>query len=368
MNILILSWRGPKHPNSGGAEIATMEHAKAWVKKGHSVTLFTSSFKDAKRTEILDGVNIIRFGNQFLSVHFLAFIWYIFETHQKFDIVIDQFHGIPFFAPIYVKTKVIAYIHETAIEVWGRNELKKPFNIIPAIVGPVFEPLVFKLYKDIDFITVSDSTQNDLIAFGIKRFRIHVVQNGITKVKVKEQKRGKLLTYLGALAKDKGVEDAINVLAEVLRKDTGWEMRILGKGDNNYLKILKYKARKLGVEQSLKFEGYVTEKKKFETLARSFCLVNPSIHEGWGLVNIEANAVGTPVFAYKVKGISDSVIDGKTGMLFEKGDYRQMALEIIKLSQNKDKYESISKYCKRSSEKFSWERSTAESTLLIESL
>ena len=33
MNILILNWRDPKNPKSGGAEQVTMEHAKAWVKK-----------------------------------------------------------------------------------------------------------------------------------------------------------------------------------------------------------------------------------------------------------------------------------------------------------------------------------------------
>ena len=51
MNILILNWRDPKHPNAGGAEIVTREHAKAWNKAGHSVTWFSSFFKDAKENE-----------------------------------------------------------------------------------------------------------------------------------------------------------------------------------------------------------------------------------------------------------------------------------------------------------------------------
>ena len=38
--ILILNWRYPKNPLSGGAEKVTLEHASSWVKKGMDVTEF----------------------------------------------------------------------------------------------------------------------------------------------------------------------------------------------------------------------------------------------------------------------------------------------------------------------------------------
>ena len=71
MHILILNWRDPKNPKSGGAEIVTLEHAKAWVKKGHNVTWFTSKFKGSKDTEKIEGINIVRRGN-FLTVFLIA--------------------------------------------------------------------------------------------------------------------------------------------------------------------------------------------------------------------------------------------------------------------------------------------------------
>ena len=78
--------------------------------------------------------------------------------------------------------------------------------------------------------------------------------------------------------------------------------------------------------------------------------------------------MGTPVFAYKVRGITDSVINGKTGILVDRGDYRQIAIEIIKLFNDPERYDQFSKNCKKWSEKYSWEESTRESTLLIDSL
>ena len=142
-NILILSWRDPKHPNAGGAEQVTLEHAKAWIGKGHRVSWFASFFEKAKETEEISGVNIIRKGKQFADVQVRAFFWYVFGKHPEFDLVIDQFHGIPFFTPFYVKTKILAFIHEVAGDVWMLNPWPWPFNKIVGYLGFKFEPLFF---------------------------------------------------------------------------------------------------------------------------------------------------------------------------------------------------------------------------------
>ena len=41
----------------------------------------------------------------------------------------------------------------------------------------------------------------------------------------------------------------------------------------------------------------------------------PSLHEGWGISVIEANAYKTPSIGFKVPGLSDSIVDGTTGYL-----------------------------------------------------
>jgi len=65
----MLSWRGPGHPNYGGAEISTYHHIRAWVKAGHQVYWFTSSVLHSPSEETIDGVHIIRRGFQILQVH-----------------------------------------------------------------------------------------------------------------------------------------------------------------------------------------------------------------------------------------------------------------------------------------------------------
>lgn len=371
MNILILSWRGPGHPNAGGAEISTHEHAKGWVKAGHKVTLFTSSCEKAPKWEILDGVEIIRMGYQVFGVHFEAFYWYLFEKHTNFDLVIDQFHGIPFFIPLYVRTKKLAFIHEVAKEVWWLNSWKRPLNFIPAIIGTVFEPLMFSLfYKKIPFMTVSESTKKDLIEWGIPKENIAVVNNGINKPNrvAFDKERTKTVIFLGALSQDKGIKDAIKAFSIINKREKDWQFWVVGKSDPNYLLRIKNLVRKSGLSQNTKFWGYVSEKKKYKLLKRAHILINPSIREGWGLVVIEAAAMGTPTVAFDVPGLRDSIVNGKTGILCPKKGVENMADEVLKLSKDKKRYLKMKKNAITWSKNFIWDKSTKESLKYINSL
>ena len=361
MNILIFSWRDPKNPKAGGAEIVTHEHAKAWHKAGHNITLFTSNFKGAKSREILDGITIIRKGNPVFTVYIKAFLWYMFQKHDKFDLIIDHFHGISFFTPLYIKEKKIAFIHEVAKDVWRLNPWPKPLHIIPFILGIVGEPWIFKLYRRITFLTVSESTKKDLIAWGIPENNINIIHNGIniSHPALPGKEKRETIIFLGALEKDKGIEDAFKVFKYLKNKEPGWQFWIVGKGQEKYKEILN---------QDIKYWGHVSEKVKFDILSRAHVLINPSIREGWGLVNLEANAMGTPVIAYDVPGCRDSVKQNETGFLVRPGDYKNLAEKTIELISNKILYEKFRKNAISWSKNFNWEKSTERSTTFINSL
>lgn len=368
MKILMFSWRDIKHPSGGGAEIATMEHAKYWVNHGHEVIWFASYFSGAKKIEQVDGINIVRRGNQLGTVFIAGFLWYL-GLKQKPDIVIDQIHGIPFFTPIFVRKPKLVYIHETARKVWFLNHLKFPFNYIYGLLGYISEPIIIWLfYRNLQFMTVSESSKNDLGKFGIKKNKISVIQNGLTKPKkikqFKKEKQGTLI-YLGALAKDKGVEDTIEVFEQVKFKNINSKLWIVGKGHPDYIKYLKSKIILKNFTKEVKFWGYVSEEKKFELLMRSHVLINPSKHEGWGLTNIEANFVGTPVVAYDVSGCRDSVKEGKSGYIVSEGVISEMAEKIIKIINSN---ENLANSAKDWSNQFSWEKAGKKSLQLLETM
>lgn len=371
MKILIFSWRGPGHPHAGGAEQVSHEHAVWWSKAGHEVTLFTSSFKGAKNQEDVDGVHIIRKGSQIFQVHLWAMIWYLFSAHPKFDIVVDEVHGIPFFTPLFVRTRKLVFIHEVAKEVWRLNPWPKPFNLFPALVGTLIEPLIFRfIYHNTRFMTVSNSTRTDLMAWGVSNKNITIVHNGFSnKFPIKQAKKESIKTimYLGALSEDKGIEEALKVFKILFQTDKNWQFWIVGKGEAHYLEYLQKKSKEFGIEGAINFFGFVDEKEKYNLLSKSHILINPSAREGWGLVVIEAASVGTPTVAYNVAGLCDSVKEGKTGLL-STPDPQNCAEKINFLFGNKSVYNLLQKNCLSWSKKFSWEKSSKESLDLINKL
>ncbi len=365
MNILILSWRGPKNPNAGGAEIASHEHAKAWVKNGHRVVLFTSLFKGGLDSEVIDGVEIIRQGNEVFGVNMRAFWWFFFGKHPKFDLVVDEIHGVPFFTPLYVKGNRLCYIHEVAKEVWKLNPWPFPFNLIPYLVGTISEPFVFRfIYKNQKFMTVSESTKRDLVGWGVKEENIHVIHNGVSTVKVNVKKEKiKTLIYLGVLTKDKGVESIIDIFNLVYGKNFDCKLWIVGKGKESYVDYLQSKV--INFKRNVKFWGFVSERKKFELLRKAHVLVNPSVREGWGLVNIEANSVSTPVVGWNVAGVRDSIINHKTGILVKYGDLDSFAVACESILNDSKLYRDLSREAFKWSKKFNWEESTKKSSELL---
>lgn len=362
----MLSWRGPKHPNAGGAEISTHEHAKGWVVAGHNVVLFTSAFRGGREEEIIAGVKIKRKGKQIFGVQWEALKWYLFGRHQKFDLVVDQFHGLPFFTPLYVRAKKMAFIHEATKEVWRLNPWPFPFNLIPYILGTIFEPMIFKLYCHVPFMTVSNSTKDDLVNWGIPRKLITVVHNGVRIPSIKSIKKEnkKTLIFLGALSKDKGIEDAIKAFSLISKKDSSWQFWIVGAVFKGYLYKLKELSKKLGIKNRVKFWGYISEQKKFKLLSRAHLAINPSVREGWGLVVIEAASVGLPTVGYNVAGLKDSIINDSTGILCDPNPI-DCSSSILSLMSDMKKYERLRKNCLKWSKNFSWEKSSKESLKLV---
>ena len=145
--VLILNWRCPKNPLSGGAEKVTLEHAKSWVKHGMDVTWLSGNFPSSNREEIIDGVKIVRYGNPY-TIYILAPFVYWFRFKGNFDIVIDEIHGLPYLSPIWAwKSKKLAYIHEVAQEIWDET-FSFPINYF----GKYYEKIYFWFYKKIHFL------------------------------------------------------------------------------------------------------------------------------------------------------------------------------------------------------------------------
>ena len=84
--------------------------------------------------------------------------------------------------------------------------------------------------------------------------------------------------------------------------------------------------------------GYLPRNEFYERMARAHCLLVPSVREGWGLVVIEANSVGTPAVGYDVPGVRESIRHEETGLLAEAGKPSALAHQALVLVRNAESF------------------------------
>lgn len=362
MNILILNWRDIRNPKSGGAEILTHEMAKRWVASGHSVTQFSSYFANAKKDEIINGVRIIRRGHPdarflFFSVHFLAFVYYFIAFKGKFDVIIDEAHGLPFFTPLYASEKKVILICEVADELWT-----KTYGPIFGAIGRLIEAMYIRIiYKNVYFVTISHSTEKELISSGTDKNRICVLPMGINTVRIGSKivkERIPTLLYVGRLSRIKGIEDALQTIAILKEKKQKIQIKIIGRGDEEYVNFLHDLCWKLQISENVKFLGYISEKEKFDIMASSHILISPSIKEGFGLTIPEAAHVGTPSIVYNSLGLSEIVKNCKTGIITEHNNPQELAREVIRLLGDEKLYVRLSSQAKEKSREYNWDNTS----------
>jgi len=367
MKILALNWNDLKNPFAGGAEVHLEELLRRLVSYGHEVTLFCSGYKDCIAEETVEGIRIIRRGNRYNFNLITPFHLRKLTRREKFDILIEDINKIPFYTPLYLEVKTLVVVpHLFATTV---------FHEINFVLGTYIylaeKPLV-PVYKGLKFNVISDSTGEDIARRGIPRHDISVIHCGIDRnLYSHDPSVGKYdsptVLYLGRVKKYKSVQHLIEAFALVRKKLPDARLMIVGTGD--YLDNLKSQARSLNLSDSIEFPGFVTTSDKVDRMRRAHVAVLPSLKEGWGLTNIEANSVGTAVVAADSPGLRDSVRDGQTGFLYAYGDVEQLADKLTTILTNETVRRNLEIGGLEWAERFNWDNAAREfETLLFETV
>ena len=116
------------------------------------------------------------------------------------------------------------------------------------------------------------------------------------------------LLYVGRLKIEKGVPDLLTAFGILSKRHSALHLILAGPDDENLLASIEVVPR-------LHVVGYTEVPQRYMAAADIFCL--PSYREGFGQVAIEAAAVGLPVVASRIYGVTDAVVDGVSGLLHE---------------------------------------------------
>ena len=217
--------------------------------------------------------------------------------------------------------------------------------------------LVFKMADVI--IPNSNFTKKEIERMGVNPNKLKMVYPGVDPKKFNPNLDGSLvrekyncngdpiLLTVCRLVERKGIRYLIDALPSIRKEFPNVQLLIVGDGPET--NILMSQAKRLGVMDSTVFCRTVPDDDLpyFYAIADVFIL--PAIidskgdTEGLGVVMLEAMASGVPVIASRVGGVPEALNYGKTGILIEQKNPKQIKEAVISLLHNDDLRMSLSK-------------------------
>jgi len=356
MRILWFNWRDIKHPEAGGAEVLTHEVMRRLVQRGHKMTLFCPRVSGVPHEEQIDGINVIRCGGKY-TVYSRGRSFFK-KNKESYDLIVDEVNPRPFLNPKILNGKpALVLFHQMIREEWF-YELPFPLNYFCNL----YENKWLIPYRDTLTLTVSQSSRRDLEAIGFKY--VKVIPMGISREplsEITEKENDPTLVFIGRLKRHKLPDHAIK--AFIILKNYMPSAKLWVIGDGYMLKDLEKSNYK-----DIKFFGHVQNEVKYDLLSKAHAVLIPSVREGWGLIVTESNAMGTPVIAYDVNGLRDSVQDGRNGILLRDKNPESLAKSAVKLFADKEKLRSLTINALEYSRQFNWDNTAAYFEAQIENI
>jgi glycosyltransferase involved in cell wall biosynthesis len=208
------------------------------------------------------------------------------------------------------------------------------------------------------YLTVSLPSVRDLIELGVGAERIAVVRNGLDEAPEASLSGPRSDTprvvVLSRLVPHKQIEDALEAIAVLGARVPGLRLDVIGGGW--WGDRLVAHAAALGITDAVTFHGHVDEFTKHQLVQQAWVHVLPSRKEGWGLAVIEAGQHGVPTVGYRASGgLSDSIVDGVTGLLVDDRD--ELVDELYRLLADPVLREQLGAKAQDRSAEFSWRQS-----------
>lgn len=349
---------------SGGCGVGmrVLEESKLLAGLNHKVQIFsTNKIKGTKNTckgvENIGNVLIKRFpalklgGDSFMKWSFakdaIKFKPDIIITHSYRHLHTTQALKI---AKI-LRCKVFLVTHAP----FGREESRSWFeNKVVWIYDKLFGKIILNKFDKI--VTITNWEKKYLYELGVKKNKLEYIPNWIRKEFFKPIKKlSRPLTkicYFGRISRIKQIEDISKALS--LKINSNWVAEITGPAESDYLQELEEMIYKKGlVDKEFIYSKNYDLKEQIKGLDKSQVFVFPSKSEGMPQSLVEAMARGKIVVCSDNQGNKELVKDRYNGFIFKKGDPKDLAKVLDKLSSlSQDAINNIQKQARRRSEIF----------------
>lgn len=333
----------------GGVETGTVDLARMLVAQGHRAIVVSSGGALVPRLEAAGAIHYT------LPIHRKSPWPLLSLAAQVADLV--ETHGVDVIHP---RSRVPAIIGFLA---WLRVARRASFRLgnrqrIPCFVTTAHGYYARHLVSRVMgwgrlVIANSERIARHMIDhFGVPAERIRLIHRGVDLDQYPwhppraQAPRGEWrVASLGRIAPIKGHLDLLRAFGIVARSYPRARLSIVGEAarkDQGYLAQLKKLTLRLGLEGKVEFLESAPDVPAF--LRQVDLLVLASVgEEAFGRVLIEAGAAGVPVVATRVGGVSEVVVDQKSGLLVPPGNPIRLGQAIVTLLKDRALAQAFSK-------------------------
>jgi len=177
-------------------------------------------------------------------------------------------------------------------------------------------------------------------------------------------KKENVFLSIGRIQEQKGQLQTLEFLNNFKKTENDFKCIFIGgpsgKHGNEYLKELKETVENFNLDTHVEFMNNLPQTKIVDLLNKAKLLIHTSQFETFGLVAIEANAMGVPVLTNNNGSLMEIIENNKNGYLSENLVNRDVNNFVHNLLNENQKFEEISLSCIEKSKKYDWVKTASD--------
>jgi len=289
--------------------------------------------------------------------------------NQDFDIVHANTAWTGFILALHRSNKMGRFVYTCHNPFWPEDRVHWGEKIVRIIEGNTM--------RSSDAIIALNKTMYRAIVdkAGVENNKVVIIPNGVDTDFFKPGLKGdevlekygleelKYVLFVGRVSPEKGVHILLKAFKHVIgQASRNIKLVVMGPLSSSftssdvslYAKTLMNYAERV-LPGKVVFTGPVDRGVLRILYSNAYCLVLSSLVEAFGMVIIEAMASGVPVIGSTAGGIPDIVVDGVNGLLFRRGDWRDLAGKLSMLLNDENLRDRLAVNARRfAEERYSW--------------
>ena len=324
-------------PCVGGAEILVAQTVEAQLALGYDITVVTPKLKDGPNEDILRPnfrllhyKLMMRTRNGGITVHPVAAMEYAkLRAAFRPDIVHIHFYGPAFLLELLTRSQA-----RVPLVVTAHTPLAPHYSAAMATMLRAAD----RLLAINDLIHAEYLVAAPEVAPSVQKLALGIAPAPVAPAPLPFAPP--VILCIGRLVHEKGFDLAIRALLRVRAEIPSARLIIAGTGDQ--LEALRALAAELGLTGAVHFAGLVHGEEKFHLFNQATVVaITSRWEEPSPLVAREAAQMGRPAVAAATGGIPALVLDGQTGVLFERDNPDALAAALLDLLLTPAKAEEL---------------------------